>query len=86
VTTDFVGNRSVDNWNLEHRSSSSFLGLGNARGNFVGFPVTVSDLAATIPDNNQGCEAEASATFDHRRTSLDLQHAVDLGIALHGLV
>jgi hypothetical protein len=48
-----------------------------ASGNFTRFPETISDTALTVPNDNDGTEAETATAFDHFGYTADMNDLID---------
>jgi hypothetical protein len=53
------------------------LSLFHCGRHFVGLAIAPADPAATVSDDHQGRETETTTALDDRRTTLDLDRAVD---------
>ncbi|MNT59287.1 hypothetical protein D3C72_1967870 [compost metagenome] len=61
----------------DHLALGLFGGLADRLGNFTGLAVTETNAALLVADDNQGGEAEATATLDHLGHAVDVDQAID---------
>jgi hypothetical protein len=48
-----------------------------ASGTSPGFPETISDTSLTVPDDNDGTEAETATALDHFGYTADMNDLID---------
>jgi hypothetical protein len=59
----FIWNGAVNQWHCHHVFLGAFHPFADRLRDFVRFAQSISDTALTIPDDNNGAEAESSAAF-----------------------